>query len=313
MGWTCSLLGIGLEMKIFRIFVLFGCVGIAIFSQAGRAQQPQGLQQAPPLEQADPRAATATLPDAYRLNMMIRSSIIALNHANKTGNYTVLLDLASPPFRAANDSSRLRQIFAKLRQRKLDLSPILFYTPKLLQQPQIAPDGMLRLVGYFPTAPERVNFDLYFELVGEEWKIFGIGVEMSPADLTASVAANPQGNQAPAVNNGSERAQSASTGGANENIQARSNQADNSESLQTVAAAAPLPEKRPGNGPKAKTDSDDDETQTAVENRTINNATRIDLSQPDAIAAKQADDNELKKDPAETKSLWESFNLFSED
>lgn len=299
-------------MKKIKIHVLLSCAAIVAISQASLAQQPQGNLQRPPLEQAEPQAAAAPLPDAYRLNMMIRSSVIALDQANKTGNYTVLQDLAAPSFRAANDSRRLAQIFSRLRQRNLDLSPILFYTPKLIQPPRIAPDGLLRLTGYFPTVPERVNFDLYFQLVGDEWKIFGIGVEMSPADITASVAANQQGNAAPATNNTTESTQSASFESADKNVQAGAGNAGNRAIVQTVARA-PLPERRSGNSPEAAANGDDDETQTAVENRTTNNATRIDLSKTDWISPEKAENAGAGKTPAEDKSLWNSFNFFSRD
>lgn len=285
--------GIGLEMKTFWIFVLLGSAGIAMVSQSGWAQQPQGNQQTPPLQQAGSQAATASLPDAYRLNMMIRSSIIALNQANKTGNYTVLLDLASPSFRASNDSNRLAQIFAKLRQRNLDLSPILFFTPKLIRQPQIAPNGLLRLVGYFPTAPERVNFDLYFQMVGDEWRMFGIGVDMSAADVTASVS-NEQNNNLRARKDIPERVQT----------QSEENTGDNRPA---TVANAPLPERKPNNYKHPSGNNNGDKTQTAVENRTTNNATRIDLSQP----APNDTGNEGTTDSG--TSLWESLNPFSSD
>lgn len=287
--------GIGLEMKHFWIHGLLACVGIAAVSQPGWTQQSQGNQQTPPVQQAGPQAATAPLPDVYRLNIMIRSSIIALNQANATGNYTVLLDLAAPSFRAGNDSNSLAQIFSRLRQRKLDLSPILFFTPKLIQQPQVAPNGLLRLVGYFPTAPERVNFDLYFQMVGDEWKLFGIGVEMSPADVTASVATNEQGN-AP-------NAPSANAGGGGEQLAGEPGDND----TPSPVANAPIPERRPAGTGQVANDSNSEDIQTAVENRTTNNATRIDLSAPET-----SETDKIEPDAAESgQSLWDTF--FSSD
>jgi hypothetical protein len=282
-------------MRRLRILLLFCCTGIAASWQTGLAQQPQEYQQTAPLEQAGVQTAITTLPDSYRLNMMIRSSIIALNHANKTGNYTVLLDLAAPSFRASNDSSRLAQIFARLRQRKLDLSPILFFTPKLLQQPQIAPNGLFRLVGFFPTTPERVNFDLYFQMIGDEWKLFGIGVEMSPADVTASVATNTQGNtpNAPSANPGASVRPSAS--------EVESNTAP------APVASAPVPERRPTGSSEVANDSNSEDLQTAVENGTTNNATRIDFSVPATGKTEQVDRDAVDSGP----SLWD--NLFSSD
>jgi hypothetical protein len=215
----------------------------------GHAQQ----QKKPSAETAAPPAVSG-VPDAFKLNLMIRSSIIALNQANKTGNYTVLQDLSAPAFRAANDSTRLAQIFAHLRSRNLDLTPVLFFTPKLTQEPVINAGGIMRLTGFFPTQPEQVNFDLYFQQLNGDWRIFGIGVSVTPNDQTAALPAQPG---APA--------QAAATPPSKPQAQPR-------------AAAKKEPPASGGTG-KQKPPAT---TETAVENRTTSNAVRIDLSkQPD--------------------------------
>lgn len=265
----------------------------------GAAQQRASSPQAQP----QPAPQGPALPDAFKLNMMIRSAIIALNQANQTGNYTVLQDLAAPSFRAANDSARLARIFAQLRARQLDLSPILFFTPKLVQQPQIAPNGILRLVGFFPTAPERVNFDLYFQMVEGQWRIFGIGVTTSQADVTAAVPpqAAPQG-----PTQGQPQAQ---TQKAAPPANASAQQPANSSS-----AAAPPPARRPARSAQQTP------TSGAVENRTTDNATRIDLGdpRPGAFQAREepaiGEGGEQEEGSArEERGFWGSFNPFSGD
>lgn len=135
------------------------------------------------------------VPDAYKMDMLIRTTLIALSQANRTGNYTVLRDLGSPSFQSANTAARLTEAFTDLRQRKLDFSPILFFNPKLVRQPAIDDAGRLRLTGFLDTQPERINFDMMFELVGSDWRLFGIAVQMQPAP--AATAAS-ESNQAPA-------------------------------------------------------------------------------------------------------------------
>jgi hypothetical protein len=133
------------------------------------------------------------LPDSFKLNMMIRSTVIAVNQANQTNNYTVLRDLGSPRFKEANSAEKLRKVFEALRKTKFDLAPVLFFTPKLLEAPR-RENGMLRLTGYFDTAPQRVSFDMLFEDIKGDWLIFGINIatEPSPAVLpSASVGAVP--------------------------------------------------------------------------------------------------------------------------
>jgi hypothetical protein len=282
------------------------CAGLAavICAAAGTAiaQQPPAKPQQQ-TQQAAPN--TPAVPDPYTLNMMIRSSIIALNQANKTGNYSVLLDLGAPAFRASNNSASLAQIFAALRQRNLDLSPILFFTPKLVQQPVIGQNGILRLAGFFPTAPERVNFDIYMQMVGNEWQLFGIGVSTSPADVTS--AAPPQADNSAA---------SAGAKPAPANRSAVANQADAEKSRQERTATrpatnAPPPERRPKRAPAA---SASPPTESDVQNGTTSNAVRIDLSRPpaqEAIDAAEAGQTteEAKEDTG--SDFWGRFNPFA--
>ena len=180
--------------------------------------------------------------------MMIRSSIIALNQANQTGNYTVLQDLGAPAFRSSNNSARLAQVFTQLRQRNLDLSPVLFFSPKLVQQPKIAPNGLLRLVGYFPTTPEQVNFDLYFQQVAGEWRVFGIGLSTSPIEATAAIppVAQPSEQNAPA---GQPQQSQTAAAGAKE---AAPKEAAPAPAKQTAKnEKAPQPARKPAPAPKA--------------------------------------------------------------
>lgn len=123
-----------------------------------------------------PKPPQAKLPDEYQLNMLIRSMVIAVNQANKTGNYTVLRDLGSPRFRESNSAERLAAIFEAQRKSKFDLSPILFFTPKLLRPAAMTEEGMLRMTGFFDTRPQRVAFDLLFEDVKSEWQLYGINI-----------------------------------------------------------------------------------------------------------------------------------------
>jgi len=168
------------------------------FAQNG-AQQGQ--------RQAEEQSAPQFLPmpNDDRLLLMIMSSLMALNQANLTGNYTVLRDLAAPGFQKVNSPERLSQLFAKLRGRNIDLTPILLFQPKLYRKPEISNAGMLRITGFFPTAPERVNFDLIFQPVQGQWRLFGLGV-----DTARPQPAAPQGGPAPNAGNGASSGSQAS-------------------------------------------------------------------------------------------------------
>jgi hypothetical protein len=143
--------------------------------RASHAEKKAGT----PAEKA-PLVGTAapTMPDAYKLNMLVRTTLIALSQANQTGNYSVLRDLGTPQFQAMNTDARLGEIFSSLRVRNLDFSPVIFFDPKLIRPAAVQPNGVLRLTGYIDTRPERILFDLGFELVQEQWRLAAIIVDM---------------------------------------------------------------------------------------------------------------------------------------
>ena len=125
---------------------------------------------------------------------LIRSTLLTLNDANRSGNYTVLRDLAAPDFQARNSASDLSDSFADLRRRKFDLFAAALIAPELTAAPAIDPKGMLRLTGHFPTRPQQIDFDLLFQNVGGQWRLFGIAV----ATPTAAAAQAPPAGQAKA-------------------------------------------------------------------------------------------------------------------
>lgn len=138
-------------------------------------------------------AQAAPIPDAFKLNMLIRTTLIALSQANQTGNYSVLRDLGTPQFQSLNTDARLAEIFTALRNRKLDLSPVLFFDPKLIREPGIE-GGLLRLTGYIPTDPERILFDMGFERVADQWRLSAIVIDVQPTPPGSTTGNVPAAN-----------------------------------------------------------------------------------------------------------------------
>ena len=107
---------------------------------------------------------------------LIRSTLLTLNDANRSGNYSVLRDLAAPDFQAKNTAADLAQIFSDLRRRNFDLYSAALLAPQLTAAPALDPEGKLRLTGFFPTRPLQISFDLLYQTVGGQWRLFGISI-----------------------------------------------------------------------------------------------------------------------------------------
>ena len=146
------------------------------------AQQPPDKKgAAPPKASPDAPAQpqqggpSATVPPPEVLLVLLRTSLLALDHANKVNNYGVLRALGAPELQKFS-AEQLGQLFAGLRSANIDLSPVAVITPQVLEPPAIMPDGLLRLVGFFPTQPLQIQFEIVFQPINGQWRIFGLTV-----------------------------------------------------------------------------------------------------------------------------------------
>lgn len=119
------------------------------------------------------------IPQAAGLVVLIKGSLIALNQANQTGNYTVLHALGSDNLRRTANPQSLAQSFAGFRQRNVDLSPVIYLNPNLTR-PAAIEGGRLHLVGTFPTQPMQITFDFWFEPSQGQWKFIQLNAGLVP-------------------------------------------------------------------------------------------------------------------------------------
>src|SRR5579875_1339606 len=118
---------------IVTILLLGGAVAVVASGRRGDDRFAQPWQQmaqetgrqtkAAPAKPA-PKAAPQlqNLPVSLQQALyLIRSALLTLNDANRSGNYSVLHDLAAPNFQAKNTPADLARIFTDLRERHVDL------------------------------------------------------------------------------------------------------------------------------------------------------------------------------------------------
>lgn len=130
------------------------------------AQAPSAMPRAP--------AANIPVPDDMASAKLLWSTMAAIDHANKTGNYSVLRSLGSPGFQQGNSVANLAAVFAVLRQERLDLADTLVFQPMYEFPPAII-QGLLRLRGTFRMRPRGVQFDLLYQWNGG-WTLHGVAV-----------------------------------------------------------------------------------------------------------------------------------------
>lgn len=163
-----------------------------VIGSSGTYAQTQG-------QPAQPENQRPAVPSDDKLMILIMSTLVALQQANTTGNFTVLRELGAPEFQT-NSAEKLAQAFADLRQRKVDLSRTLLFQPKLVRRPEINARGMLRITGFFPTSPDRIDFDLIYQPVQGRWRLYGISVNTSHP---LSIEIEPEAPKTPKPTQGS--------------------------------------------------------------------------------------------------------------
>jgi hypothetical protein len=167
------------------VVTILAAAAIVVMGWPGAEAQAPKQQSAPKQQpQQEPPAPKPAQIDRNGVLILIRSTLLALDQANKTGNYTVLRDLGSPDFQA-NSAARLAEIFVQQRKDNVDLSGVAVIDPQLTLLPQIEANGMMRMAGFFPSVPTQVNFELLYAPVGGRWRVFGLSVSFGQATPAA--------------------------------------------------------------------------------------------------------------------------------
>ena len=129
---------------------------------------------------ATPARAENTVPNAQLQEILIKTSLLTLNDANITGNYTVLHAKLAKPFRDQFSPEKLKQAFKSLADQKLDYGLIAARPPVASVQATIDSRGALLLRGYFDTRPSCLTYDLDFIPSEGEWKPIKLNVDVKP-------------------------------------------------------------------------------------------------------------------------------------
>lgn len=128
-----------------------------------------------------PDAAAGWPANAAQSVYLVRSTMTALHQAVETGNFTVLRDLGSPRFREESTAADLAFNFQPLKRTGVDLTATAVITPQLSTAPFLDAQKQLHLVGFFPSQPLEIDFDLTFENVANRWRVSSIAVTTAPA------------------------------------------------------------------------------------------------------------------------------------
>ncbi|HZL32060.1 MAG TPA: SPOR domain-containing protein [Pseudolabrys sp.] len=135
------------------------------------------------------QSGPVTMPPNDVLVMMVRAALSALNQANFTENYSVLRGMMTPGLQVRASAAQLAKAFADLRSQNLDLSPSLVLMPQLTENPTLAPGGLLKVAGIFPSKPLQIKFALEYLPIDGFWMIDSMTVSAPRADTPVAMVA----------------------------------------------------------------------------------------------------------------------------
>ena len=118
------------------------------------------------------------VPSERTLEVLVKTSLLSFNDANVTGNYAVLHEKLSKPFRQEFPPEKLKEAFKEFIEKNIDIELIAALKPIYEPASSIDSEGKLLVKGYFPTEPIRVNFNLAFIPSDGEWKLIRLNVKL---------------------------------------------------------------------------------------------------------------------------------------
>jgi len=121
-------------------------------------------------------SAQAAEADSNLSARLVWSTLIALDNANRTGDYSILHALGAPGFQANNSVGSLYDTFREFRESRTDLGRAILVEPTYYLPRTADKEGLLRLRGGFETRPMAIRFDLLFQQVDGAWRIMALSV-----------------------------------------------------------------------------------------------------------------------------------------
>lgn len=147
-------------------------------AQQSSANPPVQISQQPTIQV--PPSIRPT-PGQLELSKLLWSTVIAVHHANTSGNYSVLRDISASAFQIKFNPTRLAELFGGLRRLNVDLSDALLVPPTYYDAPQMVNPDTFRVRGIFQLRPIAVQFEAYYQWESGKWKLFG--VEFKPQQM----------------------------------------------------------------------------------------------------------------------------------
>ena len=120
------------------------------------------------------------VPSERELKALTRDSLLAFNRAVQAQDFTGFHKQISALWREEITAAKLKSIFQTFIEQEIDIAAVAQLEPVFDKPAAIDADGVLILVGRYPTTPTDVEFRLQYVNEKAAWKLLGIKVEVKP-------------------------------------------------------------------------------------------------------------------------------------
>lgn len=142
--------------------------------------------------QPEQKARAVAAPQATAI---ARLMLLRIDDALRSGNYSVLRDLAAPSLHDTVTPADLAILLAPLRDRRLELTAASVLDPVFTEAIVVSDGAKMRLMGYLPTAPQRISFEFVLHASGGMWLLSEVAIsasEVVPSGASAPPLATPR-------------------------------------------------------------------------------------------------------------------------
>ena len=146
-----------------------------------------------------PAGATESVPSPTTQEVLIKTSILTLNDAIVSGNFSVFHAKLAKPTREQFGPDRLKEAFESFAEQKIDMAAISARPPIATDDARIDERGALLLRGRFDVGRGRLTYELDFVPSEGEWKPIRVHVNVNTGNATGMGAPDETGNPPPAA------------------------------------------------------------------------------------------------------------------
>ena len=173
------------------LFCAMAVVGSVAQNDRARAQQraPNAGAAKPvrnPMQVRRQLRRQIAVPKPETLLALIRLHFVGLDQAIKARDFRVLHAISARGLRSRITPSQFAAAYRNFIARPTDLAATAITTPQITESPKILNGNILKVVGYFPTRPKRIDFHMQFQPEDRQWKLLGMDVAVKQVKPAAS-------------------------------------------------------------------------------------------------------------------------------